>query len=109
MNDHDAITLLKLVSDETRIKILRMLSESGLCACKILETLNITQPTLSYHMKILTESGLVSGVKDGIWMRYTLNKERLDQLSMFILSLKETAMGSGLKNPLIQASLKTNN
>ena len=46
-----------------------MLTESDeLCACKILENFNITQPTLSYHMRILTDSGLVVGNKDGSWI-----------------------------------------
>ena len=49
-----------------------------LCACNILEEFNITQPTLSYHMKILTECGLVKGVKEGSWMKYTINNERLE-------------------------------
>ena len=55
-----------------------MLSSGELCACNILEEFNITQPTLSYHMKILTECGLVKGVKEGSWMKYTINNERLE-------------------------------
>ncbi len=64
-----------------------MLTESEeLCACKILENFNITQPTLSYHMKILTDSGLVLGNKDGSWMKYTLNSERITELRSFLNS-----------------------
>lgn len=75
---------IKALSDETRLKIIDMLSCGELCACKILEAFNITQPTLSYHMKILTEAGLVSGVRDGAWMRYSLNKEKFDALKNFL-------------------------
>lgn len=71
---------LKAISDETRLEILTMLSDGQLCACKILEHFNITQPTLSYHMKILCSSGLVEGVRDGIWMRYSLNKDSIKAL-----------------------------
>lgn len=74
------VAFLKAIADETRLEILTMLSGGQLCACKILEHFNITQPTLSYHMKILCSSGLVEGVKDGIWMRYSLNKENIDAL-----------------------------
>lgn len=74
------VVFLKAIADETRLEILTMLSGGQLCACKILEHFNITQPTLSYHMKILCASGLVEGVKDGIWMRYSLNKENIDAL-----------------------------
>ena len=71
---------LKALGDETRIKIFHMLSDGELCACDILEEFHITQPTLSYHMKILANSGLVNSRKDGIWMRYSINKESLDDL-----------------------------
>lgn len=69
---------MKALSDETRIKIFNMLSQGELCACKILEEFHITQPTLSYHMKILCESGLIFGRKEGIWMKYSINQDNLD-------------------------------
>ncbi len=79
--------MFKALADETRLKIINMLTESEeLCACKILENFNITQPTLSYHMKILTDSGLVLGNKDGSWMKYTLNSERITELRSFLNS-----------------------
>ncbi len=81
------VQMFKALADETRLKIINMLIESEeLCACKILENFNITQPTLSYHMKILTDSGLVLGNKDGSWMKYTLNSERITELRSFLNS-----------------------
>ncbi len=77
-------SMMKALGDETRLKIFHMLAEGELCACKVLEEFNITQPTLSYHMKILCDSGLVNGRRDGIWMRYTINKETYDRLKGFI-------------------------
>lgn len=71
---------LKALGDETRIKIFHMLSNGELCACDILEEFHITQPTLSYHMKILSESGLVNSRKDGVWMRYSINESSLELL-----------------------------
>lgn len=68
---------MRALADETRLNIYNMLSDGELCACKILEEFHITQPTLSYHMKILCESGLVFGRKDGIWMKYSINQENL--------------------------------
>lgn len=82
---------MKALSDETRIKIFNMLSQGELCACKILEEFNITQPTLSYHMKILCESGLVIGRKDGIWMRYSINQESLDQIKELFAEISKSA------------------
>lgn len=71
---------LKALSDETRIKILDMLSQGELCACDILEEFKITQPTLSYHMKTLSDSGLVDARRDGVWMKYSINRDVLESL-----------------------------
>lgn len=74
---------MKALGDETRVEILDMLSGGELCACNILEEFHITQPTLSYHMKILIESGLIKSRKDGVWMKYSINKDSLDLLRDF--------------------------
>lgn len=81
-------SLFKVLADETRLKIIDMLSCGELCACKILESFKITQPTLSYHMKILCDSGLVSGRRDGIWMNYSINSELLDNITAFLTIIK---------------------
>jgi len=78
------VPLFKAMSDETRLKIIDMLSCGEMCACDILEEFNITQPTLSYHMKILSDSGLVKSVRVGSWVRYTLNKENADEAMSFL-------------------------
>ncbi len=75
--------IYKALSDETRLKIVEMLSCGEMCACDILEFFNITQPTLSYHMKILTDCGLVNGRKDGLWMRYIANIELINEIKEF--------------------------
>ena len=79
--------LFKGIGDVTRLKIIDMLSCGEKCACELLSGLNITQPTLSYHMKTLTESGLVSVRKDGSWMRYSINKDKTQNLVAFLLSI----------------------
>lgn len=83
----DYVPLMKALADETRLKIVDMLSCGELCACDLLRAFDITQPTLSYHMKILTESGLVYGAREGSWTRYRLDKERFEQLSLFLEKL----------------------
>ncbi len=81
--------MFKALSDETRLKIIDMLSCGELCACMILEGLEITQPTLSYHMKILTETGIVSGRREGAWMHYQLVHEKSEELRDFLKKLME--------------------
>lgn len=80
---------MKALADETRLKILAMLAEGELCACTILEDFDITQPTLSYHMKILCERGLVNSRKDGTWMRYSLNFDTLAKLRLWFNDLSD--------------------
>lgn len=80
---------MKALSDETRIKIYEMLSQGELCACNILEEFDITQPTLSYHMKILSDSGLVISRKDGVWMKYSLNRAQLEKIREFFNQISE--------------------
>lgn len=65
--------IFKALADETRLKIVKLLSSDEMCACQLLENFNITQPTLSYHMKILCDSGIVKGRREGAWMYYCNN------------------------------------
>lgn len=84
MNEYkEYVPLFKALGDETRLKIIEMLSCGELCACDILESFQITQPTLSYHMKILTDCGLVISRKEGSWMRYRNNDEKLEEVMAF--------------------------
>lgn len=87
MNCKKYVPIMKALSDETRIQIVDMLTGGELCACKILEKFEITQPTLSYHMKVLTGSGLVNGRRDGAWMHYSLNENVSSELSEFFSQL----------------------
>jgi len=73
----------KALSDETRLKIVDMLSCGELCACDILKYFKITQPTLSYHMKILSECGIVNANRIGAWTHYTLNSDVVKEISDF--------------------------
>ncbi len=71
-NEQEMVSLFKALSDENRIRILRQLHGGEKCACKLLEELNISQPTLSHHMKILCDAGIVTGRKEGKWTHYAI-------------------------------------
>jgi ArsR family transcriptional regulator, arsenate/arsenite/antimonite-responsive transcriptional repressor len=91
----DPVTLFKALADDTRLKILRLLAGQELCACSILEEFRFTQPTLSYHMKLLVGSGLVRASRDGAWVRYSLDKEHFNELSGYLAGFcDEPAPGS---------------
>lgn len=76
--------ICKALGDPTRAKIFDMLKGGEMCACKILDAFNITQPTLSYHMKLLSASNLVYVRKDGKWNHYRINESTVKELSNFL-------------------------
>lgn len=67
--------VFKAFCDENRIQILKLLQSGERCACELLEEMSLSQPTLSHHMKILCDSGVVVGRKNGKWMYYTISVE----------------------------------
>lgn len=83
MNDKykNYAVLFKALSDENRLLIIDYLRQGECCACKILEQLHITQPTLSHHMKILCDANMVTVRKEGKWMHYTLNQNKFKELN----------------------------
>lgn len=72
--------IFKALSDPKRLQIIDMISDGELCACKILEAFQITQPTLSHDMKILSDAGLVIPRKEGKWTHYSLNKDKMNEV-----------------------------
>ena len=86
----DFAFLFRALSDANRLLILDILKEGERCACIILEQLQITQSTLSYHMKLLTECEIVTARKEGKWMYYSLNQSRLSEVNAFINELRNT-------------------
>ncbi len=75
MDAKNISTVFKALCDENRVKIIEKLQNGEKCACVLLEDLQISQPTLSHHMKILCDSGLVTGRKEGKWMHYSISAE----------------------------------
>ena len=71
----DNARVFKAFCDENRLQILELLRTGEKCACVLLEDLKISQPTLSHHMKILCESGVVVGRKAGKWTHYSISDE----------------------------------
>ena len=76
----DTAKMLRAMSDPKRLRIVDMLSCGELCACKILEEFQITQPTLSHDMKVLTEAGIVKQRREGKNIYYSLNEKTLSSL-----------------------------
>ena len=74
----------KAFADENRIQILELLRDGERCACMLLEEMKITQPTLSHHMKILCDAGVVVGRKEGKWMHYSISEDGLENVRNYV-------------------------
>ena len=79
--------IFKALSDSNRLQIIYILSLGEKCACRLLEHFKFTQPTLSHHMKVLMECGLVDSRKEGTWNYYSLNKDNANELIRFLNEL----------------------
>lgn len=79
--------LFKALGDENRLYILSMLQHGERCACVLLEHVNLSQPTLSHHMKILCETHLVTSRKEGKWVYYSLNRNKAGQAEQALADL----------------------
>lgn len=78
------IKILKALADENRLRIVQLLDGQELCGCHILEEFSITQPTLSHHMRVLADAGLVEGRKIGKHQHYALNLQQGEAFADFI-------------------------
>lgn len=100
MNDRKIAAAFKALGDENRIRILKMLQGGEKCACKLLEELSITQPTLSHHMKILCDAGIIAGRREGKWTHYSVNIEGAGKIEMLLhglFSLEDVSQNCGRK------------
>ena len=79
--------IFKALADDTRLQIFLELKGKKLCGYHILNKLKVSQPTLSHHMKILCDCGLVMAEKDWKWIYYSQNKTKLKEIEFFISNL----------------------
>lgn len=79
--------VFKAFCDEKRLHILEMLRNGEKCACELLENIDIGQSALSYHMKILVESGIVESRQEGKWTHYKISKKGSDYAAKLLKTL----------------------
>ena len=86
--------VFKAFCDENRLMILEMLQSGEMCACHLLERMDIGQSTLSHHMKILCESGIVVGRKEGKWTYYSISSEGSQYACELLKKLTEVTINN---------------
>ncbi|MDY4561426.1 MAG: metalloregulator ArsR/SmtB family transcription factor [Peptostreptococcus porci] len=79
--------IFKAFADEKRLRIIDLLTSGEKCACVLLEDLDLTQSGLSYHMKILTDSGIVKSRQSGKWTYYKISEEGRKKIVNLLVDL----------------------
>jgi ArsR family transcriptional regulator len=90
------LSVFKALSDETRLRIVKLLENGELCVCHMVAAVDMSQSRISFHLKILKEAGLVKDRREGKWMHYRLNESDLFKRHLFLfiaerVSEEETA------------------
>lgn len=83
-------TYFKALSEESRLRILKLLEEKELCVCDLTAALEMTQPTISFHLGILREAGLIKERKEGRWSYYDLNLSNIINRIIIPIALEKT-------------------
>jgi ArsR family transcriptional regulator len=90
---NELVTIFKALSDETRLRVIKLLEQGELCVCDITAALDMVQPKVSFHLSTLKEAGLIKDRKQGKWIHYSLTEKDLFR-RMLILSACERMQDS---------------
>ena len=80
----ELLSIFKALSDETRLRILKLLENGELCVCHIVAAVDMSQSKVSFHLKVLKDAGLVKDRRDGKWMHYRLNETDMFKRLLFL-------------------------
>jgi ArsR family transcriptional regulator len=80
----ELLSVFKALSDETRLRIVKLLENGELCVCHIVAAVDMSQSKISFHLRVLKEAGLVKDRRDGKWTHYRLNESDLFKRLLFL-------------------------
>ena len=83
----DFAKLFKALSDETRIRILKVLLERGCCVCEVMQALDISQSRASRNLGILEDAGFIKSKRDGLWIVYSIDEQRMNSYAAPLIEL----------------------
>ena len=99
----ELVKVFKALADRNRLRILKMLQQKKMCVCELAAALGITQPSVSRHLSLMKDAGLVMDERNGPWIDYSLCEEKINHYAPVIQShLKEWVND----DPKVKADLK---
>jgi len=87
--DKKMVEYFKVLSDSNRLEIIELLLKGETCGCTLIDKLPISQPTLSYHLKTITESGLATARREGNWIKHYIDKNIINDMIEFLEKLRD--------------------
>lgn len=99
----DLIGVLKAVSDKNRMRIIKMLEKKNMCVCELVAVLKIKQPSVSKHLSILRNVGIIQDERNGQWIDYSLCTEKVNKYSPIIQSMIKDCLND---DPIIKSDLQ---
>jgi ArsR family transcriptional regulator len=95
----ELLNIFKALSDETRLKMLKIFGKGEICVCDLVSVLDMSQPKISFHLNVLKGAGLIRDRKQGKWVHYSINDS--DMFRRFlVLSVMEKMPDEGVKKEL---------
>lgn len=79
----------KVLSDPNRLEIIELLLKGETCECTLLDNLPISQPTLSYHLKLINEVGLTKTKRNGNWIKHYVDRSKLNEMIDYLTKLRD--------------------
>ncbi len=89
------LEILKILSDEIRLKIVSLLAENELCVCELMDTLGMSQSRISNHLRILRNTGIIEARREGKWIFYSLARNAMDKALWEIIQAILTEINEG--------------
>src|ERR1700712_2191721 len=83
-----AAALFHALSDEIRVNVVGLLLHGERCVCELMDELDMAQSRLSWHLKTLSDAGIISGRKEGRWVYYSLNADAISEARTILESFK---------------------
>lgn len=99
----ELVKVLKAVADKNRLRILKMLQHKKMCVCELAAVLGITQPSVSKHLSIMRDAGLVTDERNGQWIDYSICKEHFNRYAPVLQSYLKQCLN---KDPTVKKDLK---
>jgi ArsR family transcriptional regulator, arsenate/arsenite/antimonite-responsive transcriptional repressor len=94
----DLLSVFKALSEETRLRIVKLLEHGELCVCDIVAALDMIQPKVSFHLAVLKEAGLIKDRKQGKWVHYKIDDSDIFRRFLLLSTLERISAGSVMED-----------